>query len=147
MSDDLTDDEFKVHALAQSGIKLPALAEHLGRSEEDVRADLERVLARKHPEVPPAMGLELDRLDTLTKAVWTKAVGGDVSAIKGALDVSKRRVETIRQLEEDKRKRAASMSPGAELQQAMDELLRKTLEQGNVGSGSTEVLNTESAEG
>jgi len=120
---ELTEAQFKVLSLVQSGAKPEDIAKTVQLTKEQVLEELATALALKHPDSDSFTALELQRLDTLNRAAWTKAVTGDLDAVRVALSVSQRRVA----LKDREAAQCRSLTPAQELQNSMDELLRHTI--------------------
>jgi hypothetical protein len=65
------------------------------RAHAIVTQELARLNARRAEAAEAVSRLELERLDALLRAVWDKAVGGDVKAIAAALKIVERRAALL----------------------------------------------------
>lgn len=145
MDAQLTDDQRKLVEWSKAGSPLKATASRLGMTEEDAAAELARLMHVEHPELTTAAALEMERLDTLRRGIWGKAVAGDTAAVDRALAISNRRQEVV---EEDMAQQRPNLTPAQQLQRDMNELVRRTVRRGNASEsqGDTAIENTPNQE-
>lgn len=62
---------------------------------KDVRHCLKEISKQTHEEAEELRVLELSRLDTLLRSIWTKAIKGDMNAIDRSLKISERRCKLL----------------------------------------------------
>ena len=107
--------------LRKAGMQPSEIAETLSRSEEDIQEEIHIVLRDKATSLPDdEVMLELERLDTLTKAQWVGAIQGDKSKIRTVMDLQQRRLEVLAEARSEDRP-----APGRALNTAVTELYRK----------------------
>lgn len=83
----------RVLGLRRGGASFDAISQALNLTAETARAWFDVALGTVDTEVQQA--LELDRLDRLHMAVWTKAQGGDLDAVDRVLRISERRDKVL----------------------------------------------------
>ncbi len=84
--------------LRRSGLTYREIAVQTGywTDESGARHAVSRLLARQETEgVAELRAIECERLDALQRAVWDAAIGGDVDAVKAALQVIDRRAKLL----------------------------------------------------
>jgi AcrR family transcriptional regulator len=83
----------------KAGASLRVIASKLGVSVGTVHKDLERslkaVIAADLRDLAKARFLELERLDDLWRAVWERALKGDLFAVDTCLKISERRCKLL----------------------------------------------------
>jgi DNA-binding transcriptional MerR regulator len=87
-------------AYRRAGVPWAEIAERLGYADagaacKDVSRALEQSNAGLAEEVTLLRRVELDRLDRLQAAVWTKAITGDLKAVETVLKISARRADLV----------------------------------------------------
>lgn len=123
MPSELTDLESKVLALSQAALPPAQIGERLDISEAEVKAELEALLSNRHPGITAEHALELERMDTLIRAVWVKAVAGEASAISSVTSLMSRRKKLLQIAELGD----SAKAPSAQLTGLMRTLVDKTL--------------------
>lgn len=110
--------------LRTSGMTYAALAAELGYSDESgPRKAVDRLLSRvEHEGVSEMRQLEGQRLDAMQRAIWPQASGGDIDAIKAALNIMGRRAKLFG-LDAPQRMQVGSEVSDVEFAESMAELI------------------------
>src|SRR5262245_42781916 len=91
--------QVKALALRKAGASYRAIGDAPGVSGktafEDVHAGLAALAAEQRAEAQELRALEAARLDDLQTAVWSRARGGDLEAVKTALRILERRARLL----------------------------------------------------
>lgn len=119
MADEPTAEQRRVLAMALAGGKMSELERLLNRPADSIRADVELVLADKYPDLDEPTAFEVERLETLTRALWVKAVSGDKPAVVTVADLIKRRSGLL------EKARNRRCTPAKQLQSAMNYFLQE----------------------
>lgn len=110
--------------LRKAGLQPSEIAARLDMTEEQVNEEVRTLLRAKADALPDdEVMLELERLDTLTKAQWVGAIKGDKGSIRSVMDLQQRRLEVLANA-----KKKPRLAPGRALNNAVAELYRKTKE-------------------
>lgn len=109
--------------LRKAGMPLPAIAEHLKRSKEDVEREILATLRDKHhvDYLTDEDRLTLERYDTLIRSNWVKAVGGEIKAINAVRNIEKDRSALVA----ERLKGTKRLTPDQSLTQDLQGLIRK----------------------
>lgn len=82
--------------LRSAGLTYRQIAERMGCDPSTAHRRCNRALAAQPAEaVSEYRALELERLDALQAALWPAAIGGDVRAVRGVLEVMTRRSKLL----------------------------------------------------
>lgn len=126
-NDGLSENGRKVLALAQAALPTAQIAERVDLTPEEVRGELEALLSNRHPGITGEAALELERMDTLIRAIWVKAVAGEPSAVSSVTSLMARRKKLLHEAET----RESRKTPAAQLTGSLQQLLDKTLSRCN----------------
>lgn len=86
----------KALAMRLAGATLREISDALGVDLSTISRDIQRALADIPREEADALRkIEVQRLDRLQRAVWTKALGGDLSAVDRAVKIVDRRAKLL----------------------------------------------------
>ena len=111
------------------------IASRLGVEESEVNDELERLFRTKAVDLTDDdTTMELERLETLNRGNWAKAIAGDSAALTSVLRIQKRRTELL-----DSAKEKPRLTPAQDLNRSMRELVSRTRER-SAGLGSSEEL-------